>query len=312
MKKVLALAVMVALMMCTFFISAPVSYAIEILEKNGEHEEREVPDEPIVTPDPRAVALSVEGRVADYVENDELEDKGMVEIHWNSHAYALYGCSTASINYENPTSSNIGMVLKLAILDANMIRYFGTTYRTDEETLLLALKGYHALQNGIYLSIASFLVREGGVLEGYKDSDVVAFSKEELAKVLSERNFLGMTAEELFNLQEEDVFAFNELERLTLAQLGGYDFYNYYAVLGETGVIDPGYGIYDVDLRNLPNTQLILPQGEYKCIFVLNAYDRNKNELSKMFIHLPVTLSITENLPEGTQNEFGVALAVRN
>ena len=294
----------------TLLFSLNSAFAIEVLQKDGEHESQPIPAEPLVTPDPRAKSLSVEGYEADYVENSELKDTGFVELHWNSTAYAKYGCSIASINYENPTRSNIGMTLSVAIFDGNLIKYFGTTYRSEEEVLELALEGLDALQNGIKISDAPLLVKEDGLFYGLTEEEVSLLTKSELIQLLVEQNFLGMSAEELNLLDEDGVKALNEIEKLTLAQLGGYNFYTFYQKIGETGVINPGYAIYEVELQTLPG-MLVIPKGEYEGIFVLNAFDEYRNELSDFFIHLPITLKIAEDLPEELQEEYGVSLAVR-
>lgn len=284
------------------------SLALEIMPKNGQYDPGEKPDEPIVTPDPRAVLTGSEE--TDYIENGEWEDAGTVWVEWNDTAYATYGCSTADINYTNPNRSNIGVTLSIGIFDGDMITYFGTTFRPEKELLELAMRGYKALQDGIYISDADYLVAEGGIFEGMDSKEISNLDKDELTYILGNQEFIGMNQEELMNLSEDDVNSLSEIDKLTLAQLGGYNFYTYCVILGEAGVINPGYTLYQVDLHTLPG-RITIPKGEYKAVFVLNGYDANKNELSDFFIHLPITLEVEEDLPEELQIEYSVTLATR-
>ena len=259
------------------------AFAVEILPKNGTQEKGEVPLEPIVTPDPRAVLVGSEE--TDYVENDEHEDKGTVWVYWNDDAYSKYGCTIADINYTNPNKSNIGVTLTVGIFDGDMIEYFGTTFRTEAELKELAMLGYDALQNGVELSNASYLVREGGIFEGMSEEEVKLLDKAALAKYLGEKNFIGMTEEQFLSLDEATVSGLSEIDKLTFAQLGGYNFYTFCVSVGEAGVINPGYALYQVELHTLPGL-VTLPKGDYKAIFILNGYDAVKNKLSDFFIHL--------------------------
>lgn len=289
-----------------FFTST--ALAIEIIPKNGIYEPSQEPIEPIVTPDPRAVLIGSEE--TDYVENGEFEDTGTVWVYWNDTAYSKYGCSIADINYTNPNRSNIGVTLSIGIFDGDMIEYFGTTFRTDEEVQKYAMMGYEALQDGISLSNASYLVAENGIFEGMTEEEVSLLGKSEIAEFLGDKNFIGMTKEELMSLDEEKVKELSEINKLTLAQLGGYNFYTYCVIIGEAGVINPGYALYQIELYTLPGV-ITIPKGEYRAVFVLNGYDANKNELSDFFIHLPITLQIAEDLPEELQIENGITLATR-
>lgn len=285
------------------------AFAVEILPKDEEYEQKVGVVEPIATPDPRAVLVGSEE--ANYVENGELEDTGKVELHWNGTAYSAYGCTTGGrISFTNPNRSNIGLTLSIAIFDGDLVEYFGTTFREAEEVQELAMAGYEALQNGIWLSNASYLVEEGEVFEGMNAEDIAVLNKSELAELLGEKNFLGMTAEEFEALDEAGVQALSEIEKLNLAKLGGYNFYTYYMSIAEAGVINPGYALYEIDLHTLPGL-VCIPKGEYKAVFVLNAYDANKNELSDFYIHLPITLQIENDLPEDVLLENGITLATR-
>lgn len=304
MKKVVK--VLAGLFIGVFLMTS--AMAVEVIPKNGIYEPEEVPKEPIATPDPRAVLVGSEE--TDFIENDAHEDAGTVWVYWNGSAYSKYGCSIADINYTNPNRSNIGVTFSVGIFDGDMIEYFGTTFRTDEEVQEFAMMGYEALQNGIYASNASYLVQEGGIFEGMEPEEIASFSKEEIAKILGEKLFIGMTEEEFMSLDEATVKGLTELEKLTLAQLGGYNFYTYWVSIGEAGVINPGYALYQIELHTLPGL-ITIPEGEYKAVYVLNGYDAIKNELSDFFIHLPVTLYVDEDLPEDLQREYGITLATR-
>ena len=281
--------VLVGLLLVCFLTSS--AMAVEIIPKDGEYS-KEVELEPMVTPEPNAVLV------------------GSVWVYWNDTAYSKYGCSIADINYTNPNRSNIGVTFSVGIFDGDMIKYFGTTFRTSEEVHELALKGYEALQNGISLSSADYLVQEGGIFEGMMSEDIVSLDKAGLAKALGEKSFIGMNEEELMALDEVKIDSFTEIEKLTLAQLGGYNFYTYYMSLAEAGVINPGYALYQIELHTLPGA-ITIPKGEYDAVYVLNGYDAIKNELSDFFIHLPVTLQISEDVPEELLNEYGITMAKR-
>lgn len=304
MKKVLVTFVTVVLMMSLTMSSA---FAIDIMPKDEETTATEVPTEPLATPDPRAVLVGGEG--SDHVENGEDEDKGTVWISWNGQGYAKYGCTTASINYTNPSSSNIGVTLKVGIFDRDLITYFGTTFRPEEEINELAIKGYEALQTGINIAVATNLISQG-YFDGYNETGATTFEKEKLAEELGKMSFIGMTKDELMNLTEEDVYTFDEITKLTLAQLGGYSFNEFYMEIGEAGVINPGYALYEVDLHTLPG-RIAIPKGVYDAVFVLQGYDDVINQLSDVHIHLPITLNIEEDLPNELQVEYGITLAER-
>ena len=304
MKRLLVMFLAVVLVMSFGMSSA---FAVGILPKDEEVEETQVPTEPLATPDPRAVLIG--GERTDFVQNGEDEDKGTVWISWNGHGYAKYGCTTASINYTNPSSSNIGVTLKVAIFDRDLITYFGRTFRPEEEINELAIKGYEALQNGINIAAATNLISQG-YFEGYNETGAATFGKEKLAEELSKVGFIGKTKEELINLTENEVYEFDEVTKLTLAQLGGYSFAEFYMVIGEAGVVNPGYALYEVDLHTLPN-RISIPKGEYEAVFVLQGYDAEKNQLSDFYIHLPIGLSIEDDLPEELQAEYGITLAER-
>lgn len=284
------------------------AFAIEVLPINGTYTPKEAADEPIVTLDPRAVKV---GEKSDgLVENTDLEDKGTVWVEWNGNAYSLYGCTTAKISYTNPTRSNIGVTLALVIFDSDLVEYFGTTFRSEEEQIEFATKGLEALKNGISIGNASMLLEITDYFEGMTDEEVSNLTNEELVTILGEKNFIGMTAEELGKLEEGKLAELTELERLELAKLGGYNPNENYYVLGEDALIDPGYAIYEIDLYTLPG-MLVLPKGEYSACFVLNGYAADKNEMSDFFIHLPIKLTVQKDLPEDLQEEYAVSLATR-
>lgn len=304
--RLLTMMVTVTMMLCSFHSAL----AMEVFAKDEEIVLQTPQPEPLVTPDPNQVELPPELADSPYVENDVLEDTAKLELHWNGTAYAKYGCTTASMSYENTTYSNIDIKLIVGIFDEDMLRYFGTTFRSEEEQNELAMEGYEALQSGITLSSAYKLV-ELGYFGELSAEEIAGLTKSELVSILGEQLFAGMTEEELNLLSEEGVKNLTELNKLTLAQLGSYDFSTFYTEMGETGAIEPGHAIYQVDLHTIPGWLLTLPWGEYEAVFVLNAYDKVKNEFSDVFIHLPVTIVIEEDLPEELQLEYGVSLAER-
>lgn len=308
MKRFLTM-VVAALMLLTTMNTALAIGVLPMDEDEWVREENST--EPIRLPEPNAVLIGSEREKL--VENDELEDTGTVWISWNGRAYAKYGCTTAKINYTNPGRSNIGVTLKIAIFDGDMLEYFGTTFRTENELLALALNGLDALQNGITLSSADYLVNsENPVFGNLSATEVTKLNQEELSIHLSSAEFIpGLMKEDYLNLSPEKVEVMTELEKLTLAQLGGYNFYTFYMDLTqETGVINPSYALYQIDLYTLTGG-VALPKGKYKATFVLNGYDASRNMMSDFFIHLPIELIIEEDLPEKMQEEYGISLASR-
>lgn len=303
MKKTLCWLIVLSLILGTSIASA-----IEILPKDGTYTSHEVPTEPIVTPDPRAVKVGSDRD--ELVENGEFEDHGTVWVEWNGRAISLYGCTTAKISYTNPTRSNIGVTLSMAIFDEDLMKYFGTTYRSEEEQMKLAITGLKSIREGINLANASKILTITEYFEGMTAEQVKALSPEEIVSHLAEHNFLGMTAEELMALDEIDLREFTESERLEIAQLGDYNPKEYYYVIGEDALINPGYAIYEIDLYSLPG-RLVLPKGEYKAIYILNGYMEDKNEMSDFFVHLPITLTVQKDLPEELQKEYSLSLATR-
>lgn len=281
--------------------------AFMVTPKDGELETQVSPEGLLAQPEPRAVLTGDE--TLDFVENGEGEDNGTVWISWNTHAYSKYGCSTASINYSNPSSSNIGVTLAIGIFDENLITYFGTTFRTEEEINELAVKGYEALQSGLNISSATNLISEGHFV-GMTEADVIALDKEALAASLAETGFLGLDKDTLMALTEEEVLGWDEVAKLTLAELGGYDMDQYYQEIGKTGVINPGYTLYEVDLYTLPG-RISLAKGEYEVVFVLQGFDAIKNQLSDVIIHLPVILEVEEDLTEELMADYDITCATR-
>ena len=301
-KVILALVLVLACMTTSAF-------AIEVLPKDGMRTPKQVDEMPIVTPEPRAVLVETERDKL--VENTEFEDQGTVWVEWNGKVISDYGCSTAKMNYTNPTRSNIGVTLALAIFDTDLVKYFGTTFRTLEEQVDMATTGLEALRSGITLSTASKLVANNDYFLGMTAEELNAMSSEDLIKFLGDKSFIGMTAEELKTLDEAGLLELDELQRLELAQLGTYNPNEFYQKIGgETGVINPGYALYEIDLYTLPGKN-VLPKGEYTAVFVLNGYMEDKNELSDFFIHLPIELQVKEDLPVELQEEYSVNLLSR-
>ena len=290
-------------------------------------------------PDPDQVKVS--SNDAHYVQNEERQDSGTVKLEWNGSAYSKYGCSTANINYTNTLDSNIDVKLSVAIFDGDLLEYFGTTFRTEKEINDLALKGFEAFKSGISISNAAKLSDYFGKRTPEEISKIGKFR---LSMILGGKKFAGMNSWQLFTLTEEKVKELSEKDKLTLAQLGGYGFYTRYAKIGETnGYIEPGYAIYQVDLNQLigdgfyevedsdgnttevpyglrggnitlPRRFKVLENGtketiSYNAIYILNAFDKENNEYSRVFVHLPIELYIEEDLPEELQKEYGITLA---
>lgn len=303
-------------------MSSTASAGISVLPKDGVYTPKEIVEEPLVTPDPRAVQIA--GERENLVVNNEFEDKGTVWVEWNGKVYSLYGCTLtdddpeeklhnatkAKMNYTNPSRSNIGVTLKLAIFDADLIDYFGTTYRSESEQIELAKTGLKSLKEGINLSTASKLTNITEYFEGLTYEQVSELTSEELTALLGSKNFIGKTDEELRALEETDLVGLTELERLELAKFGDYNPFEYYYVIAENGLINPGNAIYETDILTLPDMS-ILPKGEYDAVFVLNGFAEDLNELSDVFVHLPIKLSVKEDMPEDLLEVFGLSLAIR-
>lgn len=266
------------------------------------------PTAPLVTPDPRVIKAGTERE--DLVQNGENEDTGTVWVTWSGKARTMYGCTTMSMRYTNPTRSNIGVTLKVAIMDDKLLKYFGTTFKSEEMLNTLALGGLTALNEGIKLSPEIEFRNLGKVFEGINIYDLVALDKTELCKILGKKGFLGMDEEALNNLDEETVLEFNEVQKLELAQLCGYNFETNYCEIAEAGLINPGFKLCEIDLHTLPNRG-VLPKGEYEATYVLNGFDASKNEFSDFDITLPVDIMVKEDLPEEMQRQYGVFLLER-
>lgn len=304
MKKMRLCFVSLLVTMILFSASA---LAVDILEKDGMYTPEEAPSEPLVTPDPRAIKV---GEREDLVENSDLEDKGTVWCEWNGRAYSKYGCTTAKIGYTNPSRSNIGVTLKIAIFDEDLVTYFGTTFRSDEEQIELANTGWKSLQDGITLSAATRIVNDTDWFEGMTPEQVSSLSEKDVIAYLSQKDTFNFLPKDSTGLDENWLSSLSEEQRLSLAQLGEYNPKEYYLVIGEDGLLNPGYEIREIDLYTLPIKQ-VLPKGDYDAIFVLTGYMADKNEFSDCQIQLPVTLTIEENLPDDLLEEYGLYLLVR-
>lgn len=321
-RLVVAMVLVVALV-----FSTTSAFAVGILPKDGEKSALTVPTELTEFPDERAVQIgdtdaNVEASFAEwedgvmdpdvyysYMEENELLDDGGVWISWNDEAYSKYGCTTASINYTNPSGSNIGVVLRMAIFDEDLLSYFGTTFRDEDEVLELALCGLDALENGIHPTNAKKLIENNELFSGMSEEEFDV-EPSELPKLLASKGFLGMTEEELASLDKATVNSLSEVDKLALAELADYDPAVWYMEIAKAGVIKPGFALYEIDLHTLPG-QICLPKGEYKAVFVLNGYDAWKSETSDFFINLPITLEVKEDLPVELQVEYGITLAER-
>ena len=119
---------------------------------------------------------------------------------------------------------------------------------------------------------------------------------------------MGLSTEEFLTLSEEKVRNFSEKDKLRLALLDDYDTTKSYQILGETGIIYPGYAIYEVDFHELYEC-IVLPKGDYCGTFVLTGYSDVKKEFSNFDMCIPVTIHVEENLPQELQEQFGDVLA---
>ena len=306
MKKLLAMLLATILTLTTF----ATAFAVGVAPVNGEYVPEEIPTEPLATPEPNAVKIA-DFDEDNFVENGELQDQGTVWVEWAGTMKSKWGCSTASMNYTNPTRSNIGVTFKVGIFDCDLVTYFGTTFRSEEETKVLALYGLNAMNNGMHISALKEFRGIGMPFEGIGEEDFANMEVRDIVEILVSKGFMGgMTTDEILALTEDDVASMSEIQKLDLAQLADYDYFASYQVIGEAGVINPGYALYHIDLYTLPG-RITLPKGDYRAVYVLNGYDAEKNQLSKFFIHLPITLNVEEDLPEELQIEYGVSLADR-
>ena len=321
MKRLMAILLGIMLV-----FSANIAFAIDIVPKDGEQATLEVPTELTETPEPDATLVGMpnqrveasfkewEDGVMDpkifytYMKENEFVDDGKVWISWSNKAYSEHGCATnASIRFTNPSDSDIGVTLKIAIFDAELLNNFGTTFRTRDEVLELASKGLEALKNGIHITAAEKLVKNNSAFAGMT-AEELCVKPAELPKLLASKGFLGMTEEEIAELSIDKVARLNEIGQLTVATLGGYDPNTMYMEIAKAGVIKPGYRLQQIDLHTLPG-KVCLPKGTYNAIFVVNGFDAWKSELSDFFVQLPLTLTIREDLSEELQKEYGVTLA---
>lgn len=304
MKKMSAIILLVMVMV--FNTCAGMAEKTQItLSENGISDKAEIE---LGTLDERAVMLT-EG--AKFVENEEGTDSGLIQYYWNPEVYAMYGCTMATLNYENPIASNMGVIVSIVVYDNELLEKFGTTFRSEEECTELALKGLSVLKNGVYDSNTAADL----FFKGYIPSDYITVNvdlpSEELVKRLADAGFLKMTEEELLSLNEEKVLELSELEKLQLAELGGYSFDKYYHVIAETGVINPGYAVYNTPLYTFEDG-IALPKGTYNGDFFVQAYDKNSNKISDMAMNFFAIINVQEDLPEGFCQEYGITLAAKS
>lgn len=316
---------LVAIILVAFaLLSSVTAFAVEVVPRNGEAAEVTVPTELTEFPEEKAIQIGdtnedVEASFAEwedgvmdpevfaaYMEKNS-EDDGEVWISWSDEVYSKYGCTTATLLYTNPSESNIGVTFEIAIFDAELIDVFGTTFREEGEVFKLALGGFEALKSGVTSSTATRLIKNNEIFEGMSEADFL-IEPLELLELLASKGFMGFSKEELSSLNAEKIKKMSEIDQLKLAELGGYDPYSYYMEIAKQGVIKPGFKLEEADLHTLPG-RICLPKGEYNAVFVLNGFDAWKSELSDFVIHLPITLSIKEDLPEELQSEYEITLA---
>ncbi len=321
MKRLMAIFLGIILVV----LGANTAWAINIIPQDGELATIEVPTELTETPDPNAELVGMPNQLVEasfaewedgemdpqafyaYMSKNQNLDDGEVWLEWSEKSRATYGCTTASISYTNPSSSNIGVILKIVISDAELLNDFGTTFRTDEEVLELASKGVEALENGIHITVAEKLVANNSAFAGMT-AEELCVDGSKLPKLLASKGFLEMTEEEISELSVDKLTEMSETERLTIAMLGGYDPNTMYMEIAKSGVIKPGYRLKQIDLHTLPG-KVCLPEGTYNAFFMVNGFDAWKSELSDFSIQLPLKLTIKEDLPENLQEEYGVTLA---
>ncbi len=303
-----------------------IAFAIDIIPKDTEQATLEVPTELTETPEPDAMLIGMPNQYVEasfrewedgvmdpkifyaYMKENEFLDDGKVWISWSSKASSMHGCAAdASISFTNPSDSNIGVTLRIAIFDAELLNNFGTTFRTRDEILKLSSKGYEALKNGIHITAAEKLVANNSAFAGMT-AEELCVNPSELPKLLASKGFLGMTEDEIIELSIDKIARMNEIGQLTVATLGGYDPNTMYMEVAKAGVIKPGYRLKQIDLHTLPGA-ICLPRGTYNAIFVVNGFDAWKSEMSDFFVQLPLTLTIREDLTEELQKEYGVTLA---
>lgn len=257
--------------------------------------------------DPKAV--QVEEQVVDHVENGEHEDTGDVFVRWSKGATVKYGCDLASIDYTNPGRSNMGVKLELMLYDDQAFKYFGTTFRSEEELNALAVAGLEALKLGApNVWTMDKLLMKGIVVTDQYEYPV---SYEDLLDIIVENGYLGYTKEQWLALDEETILRMPEYEKLMIAQFGDYKFkLGNFLSLGETGVLPQGYAINEIQLHTFGDNYT-LPAGNYNAQFWIVGYDALKGEYSKFGSSVPVTLHVQQDLPKNLQEEYGIKLAVR-
>lgn len=259
---------------------------------------------PIDYIEPNAIKVADEEPV--FIENEEHTDGGRLELRWNGNIYAQYGCSVATIKYTNPIRSNQGVKVAVAISDEKMLEYFGTTFKSEEECTELAFKGLEILKSGdIPLNNLQKMYNKK-VFTTYEPT--TSISGEELAQILGSESFLGMTAEQLLLLKTDDLGKFSEIDKLRLAQLGEYEIKKSFAIIGQSGVINPGYEINELKLTTFYDNKYALAAGEYSGRLLLTVYDQSKGTMSNLDVKLPLKIHIEEDLPADFCNEYDITL----
>ncbi|NLJ40048.1 MAG: hypothetical protein GX352_00315 [Clostridiales bacterium] len=70
-----------------------------------------------------------------------------------------------------------------------------------------------------------------------------------------------------------------------------YDSKDYRMVVGESGLISPGYKLESIQLNALPDGT-VLPKGIYNAIYYISPYDKETNERAMVNVQIPIMLVI--------------------
>ena len=253
-------------------------------------------------------AVKVADSDSEFVDNEEGKDSGLVQFYWNPEIYVVYGCSVATMTYENPIKSNLGVKAQIAISDKTLIENFGTTFRSEAEINDFAFQGLEVLKNGVSSYSVAYGIFKNGLLPRDYLNSRVNIPSEKLIEILVQTDFMGLTSEELSNLSEESVKNFSEIEKLELAQLGGYSFKKSYHFLGTTEIVNPGYAVYNTPLFTFENN-ITLPKGTYTASYIMTPYDESQGDMSDMTMVFPAIINVEKDLPKDLCEQYGITLA---
>ena len=272
-------------------------------------EEVSLTDPDIILVDCDKRAIKVEERTVDLVQNEEDEDSGDVYIQWGEDVTCTYGYGVARMGYKNPGESNMGVKIELIIFDNVLYEYFGTTFKPDDVLDLLALEGFRAMSDGIANIDERDMLFVKGITRDYNFATQLDF--EGLVDILVQNEFLGYSIEDWYSLNEENIHNLSEYEKLMIAQFGNYTFnMGNFLVVGETGVIYPGYKLSLIDLHEIGNGY-ILPEGNYPAQFHITGYDLSRGVYSDMSVNMPVRIHILKTISKKRADQLGFAVAKR-